>query len=223
MSAATATYGMLAKDFKSELRTRYALNALFMFVVTAVSIILFALRGESPGPDVLAGMFWTVIFFSSMSGLARTFVSEEERGTAFTLQLMTSPSVVYFGKLLFNVVLSLSLTVAITVLYIIAFPSFVVRSFDIFAITILLGSIGLASATTIIAAIIARAGTKGTLYPVLSFPVLLPLLMTVMNSTAMALEGEALGRALGQFQILVSYILVMVAGSYLLFDYVWKD
>jgi heme exporter protein B len=223
MSALSATYGVLLKDFKSEIRTRYALNALLMFVVTAVTIILFALQGESPDSDVLAGMLWTVIFFSSMSGLARSFVSEEERGTTLVLQLLTNPGVVFFGKLLFNALLSLSLTIAIAVLYMTTFSGFVVKAFDVFATTIVLGSLGLASATTIIAAIIARAGTKGTLYPVLSFPILLPLLMTVMKTTTMALEGEPFSESLAQFQILVSYILVMVAGSWLLFDYVWKD
>ena len=39
---------------------------------------------------------------SAMSGLSRTFVSEEDRGTVIFLQLATRPSVVYFGKLLFN-------------------------------------------------------------------------------------------------------------------------
>ncbi len=223
MSTVAGTYGVFLKDFRSEIRTRYALNALFMFVVTAVTIILFALRGETPGPDVLSGMLWTVIFFSSMSGLARTFVSEEERGTTLTLQLITGPSIVYFGKLLFNVLLSLVLSVAISALYMLAFPGFVVKSFEMFVVTLVLGSIGLASATTIIAAIIAKASTKGTLYPVLSFPVLLPLLMTVMRATGMSLEGEPFSEALGQFQVLVAYIMVMVAGSYLLFDYVWKD
>jgi hypothetical protein len=47
--------------------------------------------------------------------------------------------------------------------------------------------------------------------------------MTVMKSTARALDGELFTAALGEFQILVSYLLVMTAGSYLLFDYVWKE
>ena len=94
---------------------------------------------------------------------------------------------------------------------------------EIFTITIFLGSLGFAAAATIIAAIIAKASTKGTLYPVLSFPILIPLLMTVMKSTARALDGELFTAALGEFQVLVSYLMIMVAGSYLLFDYVWKE
>jgi len=47
--------------------------------------------------------------------------------------------------------------------------------------------------------------------------------MTVMKATARALDGELVADAFGEFQIIVSYLMVMTAGSYLLFDYVWKD
>ena len=216
-------WAVVSKDIRSELRTRYAMNALLMFVVTSVATILFALREDEVSTDVLSGMFWVVIFFSAMSGLSRIFVSEEERGTAMTLQLVASPSEVYFGKLIFNCGLTLVLSSAVTVLYLAVFPAFIIKSATIFLMTILLGSLGFASSATIIAAIIAKANTKGTLYPVLSFPILIPLLLTVMKSTARALDGDSITAALSEFQILVSYVMIMIAGSYLLFDYVWKD
>jgi heme exporter protein B len=216
-------WAVVAKDVRSELRTRYALNALAMFVVTSVATILFALRDDILDPEILSGMFWVVIFFTAMSGLSRIFVSEEERGTTLTLQLMPSPSIVYFGKLAFNCALTILLSAAVAILYLLVFPAFVVHSLDIFIVTVLLGSLGFASASTIIAAIIAKANTKGTLYPVLSFPLLIPLLVTVMKATARSLDGEALTEAAGDFEILVSYFLVMTGASYLLFDYIWKD
>jgi heme exporter protein B len=223
MSFSTAIFALIEKDVKSEVRTRYALNALLMFVITAVATILFALRSDNPSVELLSVMYWVVIFFTAMSGLSRIFVSEEERGTVLVLQLIASPSVVYFGKLLFNSVLTLLLTAAVTVLYLLVFPGFVIESYQILFCTVVLGSLGFAAAATIIAAIIAKAGARGTLYPVLSFPILIPLLMTVMNATTRALAGEPFANALGELQVLVGYLLVMVGGSYLLFDYVWKD
>jgi heme exporter protein B len=194
-----------------------------MFVVTTISIILFSLGSEGAPPEALAGMLWVVIFFAAMSGLSRTFVMEEERGTAMTLQLLAPPSAVFFGKLLFNLVLVIALNVLTVVLYILFINGFVIRSAPIFLVTILLGSMAFAAAATIIAAIIARANTKGTLYPVLSFPIVLPLLLTVINATRLASEGAGFEEAYGEFQILISYIVVVSATSYMLFDYIWKD
>jgi heme exporter protein B len=223
MKTLAAIFAVVSKDVRSELRTRYALNALLMFVITSVATILFAMKDDQISTDILAGMFWVVVFFTAMSGLSRIFVSEEERGTTLTLQLITSPSVVYLGKLLFNAGLTLLLTAAVAILYVLVFPSFVVLSPSVFIMTLVLGSLGFAAAATIIAAIIAKAHSKGTLYPVLSFPVLIPLLMTVMQSTTKALDGESFGNAAGDFQILIAYLLINVGGSYLLFEFVWKD
>jgi heme exporter protein B len=218
-----ATGAVFMKDWRSELRTRYAISALVMFVITTISIILFALGGEGASPEVLSGMLWVVIFFAAMSGLARTFVMEEERGTAMMLQLTAAPSAVFAGKLLFNLVLGAGLTVLTVLLYLFFISGFTVQTYGIFLVAITLGSIGLAAASTIIAAIIARANTKGTLYPVLSFPILLPLLMTVISATRLAAIGMPFSEAYGEFQILISYIVVVVTTSILLFEYIWKD
>ncbi len=223
MNFITSTLAIVSKDVRSELRIRYAMSTLLMFVVTSVATILFALREDEVSTDVLSGMFWVVIFFTAMSGLSRIFVSEEERGTTMTLQLVASPSVVYFGKLIFNCGLTLALSLAVTILYLTVFPAFIIKSLAIFIVTIFLGSLGFSTAATIIAAVIAKANAKGTLYPVLSFPILIPLLMTVIKSTTYALDGEMFTTAMGEFQILVSYLMIMIAGSYLLFDYVWKE
>jgi heme exporter protein B len=218
-----ASVAIFLKDWKSELRTRYAISALVMFVVTTISIILFALGSEGASVSALSGMLWVAVFFAAMSGLSRTFVAEEERGTSMTLQLVASPTAVLFGKLMFNLVLVVCLNAFVVLLYSAFISEFVIRTYSIFVVTVLLGSIGFAAAATIIAAIIARANTKGTLYPVLAFPILLPLLLTVINGTRLATEGAFFEEALGEFNILVSYIVAVVAVSYILFDYIWKD
>ena len=218
-----AAVAVFLKDWRSELRTRYAISALGMFILTTISIVLFSLGSEGASIDALSGMLWVVIFFSAMSGLSRIFVSEEERGTAMTLQLHTPPGAVYAGKLLFNIVLVVGLTILAVILYAGFISGFVIRSYGIFAVAVLLGSLGFAASATIIAAIIARASTKGTLYPVLSFPILLPLLLTVINATRLAADGAVFEEAYGEFQILISYIVVVVTVSFLVFDYVWKD
>jgi heme exporter protein B len=221
--ALTATFTIFKKDLRSELRTRYALNALLMFVITTLSIILFSIGNENVSPELLSGVLWIIIFFSTMSGLSRTFVSEEERGTVMTLHLIAKPLTVYFGKLFFNLILLGGLNIFTIILYLLFVTGFNVGNYAIFATTILLGTLGLASGSTIIAAIISKANTKGTLYPVLSFPILLPLLLTVINATKLSVEGAQFTDAIGEFQILFSYLVVLTAISFILFEYIWKE
>ena len=133
------------KELRSEIRTRYALNALLMFVVTTISIVLFSLGNENVPPEILSGVLWIIIFFSSMSGLSRTFVSEEERGTTLTLHLLATPLAVFFGKLLFNFVLLCLLNAVAVCLYWLLISGFLIKSLDIFLLTIFLGTLGLAT------------------------------------------------------------------------------
>ena len=216
-------FALFKKDFYSELRTRYAINSLAMFIIVAISIILFAVGQEKISKGLTGGLLWVVIFFTAMSGLARAFVSEEERGTALTLQLVASPSTVFSGKLVFNIILVFCMNTVITVLYAALFESFILKNFPLFLLSFVLGNIGLAVSSTIIAAIIAKAGAKGTLYPVLSFPILLPLILTSVQLTLFALDGISIENARFELAIVVSYDVIMLTASYMLFYFIWKD
>lgn len=211
------------KDAASELRTRYSINALLMFVVVTLSVILFALVGETLSQATMAGLLWVVMFFAAMSGLSRSFVAEEERGTTMTLQLLCPPGAIYAGKLLFNIALATVLNIFIMSLFLLVMPEFHVNQPGLFWLVILLGGAGIAAATTIVAAIIAKANTKGTLFPVLSFPILLPLFMAGISATKIAIEDRVWDAVWPDLQLLGSFIVVVVTASYLLFDYVWKD
>lgn len=217
------SYALFQKDFHSEIRTRYAINSLAMFVIVAISVILFSIGNESISPALTGGLYWVVIFFSAMSGLSRAFVSEEERGTTLTLQLIASPTTVFTGKLLFNLILVFLMNIVITLLYSMLFAEFVIQNFLLFVLTFILGNIGIAISSTVIAAIIAKAGSKGTLYPVLSFPILLPLILTSVQLTSFAIDGIPTSEAIFELAIVMSYNIIMISASYMLFDFIWKD
>ncbi|GMU86684.1 MAG: hypothetical protein AMXMBFR48_19250 [Ignavibacteriales bacterium] len=214
---------LFRKDLSSEIRTRYAINSLLMFIIVTISVILYAIGQEKISDYLTGGLLWVIVFFTSMSGLSRTFVSEEERGTVMALQLSATPETVLSGKFLFNLVLMFSMNVIILVLYSLLFEAFVLKNLNLFLAAYLLGNIGIASASTVIAAIISKAGSKGTLYPVLAFPILLPLMLTLIETTKMSMDGTPFDESLVELAVLGSYNVVMIAASYLLFDIIWKD
>jgi heme exporter protein B len=193
-----------------------------MFVIITISIIRFSIGNEKVDDTILSGLFWIVIFFTAISGLSRVFIKEEETGTSLALKLSAGATEVFIGKLLFNFVLTFSLNMVIFFLFSII-TGIRINNFFAFAITVILGNFGIVSASTIIAAIIAKANSKGTLYPVLAFPVLLPLLITMIDATKLAAEGVPTYELMGNFQILVSYTVVITVVSLFLFKFVWED
>lgn len=217
------SYSLFKKDWQSELRTRYAINALAMFILVTISVILFSIGQERISEHLAGGLLWVVIFFSAMSGLSRAFVSEEERGTTMTLQLLAKPSTIFSGKLLFNILLVYLMNISIIVLYSLLFSSFIISNWGLFFLAAFFGSFGIAVSSTIIAAIISKASAKGTLYPVLAFPILLPLILTLLELTKFAIDGKPMADAYVELAVLICYDVIMLTASYLLFDFIWKD
>ena len=219
-------WAVFLKDLQLELRTRYAVNALLLFVVSSLLLVAFAVGAGEVGERVASALLWVVIVFATAVGVGRAFVAEEERGTVLLLQLHLRGSMVYAGKLLFNVLL-------VGVMNVLAAAGFVlvlgveVEAVGLLAATLGLGALGLAGATTLLSAIIARASSGGPLLPVLAFPLLVPLLLTVVRVTQRALLlGEAAGPWAASADDLVTlgaYAGVVITASVLLFDYVWND
>lgn len=214
---------VLRKDIRCEFRTRYAINAILLFGVTTLTVVSFAVGQQNLRPQVYSALFWIIIFFSAMSGLAHVFVREEESKTAVVLRLTADATPVYLGKLGYNLMLLGMLQAIIAPLFFVLTDA---RLFDpaLFVVIVVVGSVGLAGATTLIAAVISKASIKGALFAILSFPILLPLLIGVISGTTEALSegGGGFAAASSELQLLVSYAVVMITASILLFEYVWE-
>ena len=219
----SSVLSVLEKDIKSELRSRYAISAVLLFIVTTITIILIGTKGEDVRPGLASGLIWVIMFFSSMMGLSRAFVSEEERGTVFLLQLTSKPVAIYFGKLIYNVILSFLLNTVAMILFVLFFTNVQIKLFDIFIFSHIFGSIGIAAASTIISSIIAKANTKGALFPVLAFPIILPLIFIGIEATKISLEAVNTEYAWSNIQLMIAYCGIVISMSFILFDFVWKE
>jgi len=223
MTNLNRVFGVFFKEIRSEFKTKSSLAAVVLFIVTTITIVGISAGNEQINEQLSAGILWIVMFFSAMTGLSRIFITEEERSTTLLLQI-TSPSyAVYFGKLLYNIILSIAINAFTILLFLFFLPQVAVHSLLIFIITILLSSIGLAAATTIISALISKAGTKSALFPVLAFPVLLPLIILGLGLTVSAIEGTDFSSSINSFNMLIAYSGIVITLSFLLFDFVWRE
>jgi heme exporter protein B len=219
--AAEAT-AVFVKEWRCEFRTRYALNTLALFAFTTLVVVSVSLGplgvSASQGTAVLPVMLWVILLFSVAAGLPRAFVQEEETGTAMALRLAATPSALFCGKLAYGLTLVLALEALLTPVYA-AMMNLQVASPGLLAAVLAAGGYGLAAGSTLVAAIIAQARSKGTLFSVLSFPVLLPLLLLSVELTRLAVAGSPAGVALPQ--LLLYDASVTVAGL-MLFPAVWN-
>jgi len=223
MSASRRLIAVISKDLRSELRTRYGITALVLFVVTAIVLVVFAAADEPMPRPIAAAVLWVVMFYTAMTGLGRGFISEEERGTSLLLRLSTDPTSVYFGKLIVNIVQSVLSNLLAALLFLFFMSRVNVGNPTLLLLCVLAGSIGLASTLTIVSAIVAKAGSKSALLPILSFPVLLPLIMPGTDVMLSAFAGLAVAEVAGSLGLMVSYTGIVIVVSWFVFEYIWCE
>ncbi len=216
------TLAVFVKEWRCEFRTRYSLNTLALFAFTTLVVVSISLgpAGVSlaQGTAVLPVLLWVILLFSVAAGLPRAYVQEEETQTATALRLAATPSALFCGKLLYGLTLVFALEALLTPVYV-AMTSMSVRSPGLLVAVLAAGGYGLATGSSLVAAIIAQARSKGTLFAVLSFPILLPLLLLAVELTRGAAAGDPAGVALPQ--LLLYDGSVTIAGL-MLFPAVWN-
>lgn len=224
MAWLSGALAVLLNDLRLELRTRVALGALALFVAASLVLVAVTVGRAQPTVPVVAAMLWIVIVFAVAVGLGRSFVAEEERGTSLLLTLALRPSQIYAGKLAGNVLITLAVAALAGAGVRILLPV-PVGAPAVWWTALALGAVGLAAASTLLSALVARARAAGPLLPVLSFPVVVPVLLPAVSMTVGA-SGAADGAwAAAQADVtgLVAYAGLLVSASFLLFEWVWRD
>ncbi len=210
------------KDWRTELRTRYALNAVALFAVTTLVVVslglgpLGAVGGDRAA--ILPVLLWLILLFAASAGLPRSFAHEEETHTATALRLAARPAAVFCGKLLYSLTLILAIETLVAPLFA-AMLQLPVESPGKLVAALAVGGYGLAAASTLVAAIVAQARGKGALFAVLSFPVLTPVLLLAMAATRTAVGGGADDGALLQALL---YDASVTVGGLMLFPPIWN-
>lgn len=213
-------WAVFAKDVRTELRARYALAATFVFALATLAIVSYAVGPFGGRAELLAAFLWTVLLFAASAGLAQAFGREMERRTWLTLRLVASPGAILLGKFGVNLALLLA-TEAVVVPLFLALFGVAFASLPAFLGVMLLASVGLSAAITLVSALLAQARTHGALVSALAFPLVVPVLMAAVAGTRRALIEP--GAAVTELRVLLAYAGILVALGIVLAEYVMED
>ena len=212
---------VFAKEWRCELRTRVALSTVLLFATTTLFVVSLAVGPIGSAPlmrPIMSVLLWIILLFATSAGLPRTFVHEEEVQTADALRLAASPGAVFAGKCLYNLALVAALEILVTPLFLGLVQLEVERPTD-FVLALVSGGLGLAIGSTLVAAIVAQAQVRGTLFAVLAFPILLPLLKLAIDSSVAAVLGDPPGATLS---LTFLYDAVLIVAGAMLFPLIWN-
>ena len=217
---------LVAKDLKSELRTREILTTTLLFPLILLLVFRFAFEvGDTVGVKAAApGVIWASALLSSILSLTRSFASEREDDRIHGLLLApVDRGTIYLAKLFANIVF-LFLVEAVTLgAFGLFFAIDLAPALPSLLPVIALGTIGISAVGTLFSAMAVNTRARESLLPLLLFPVLTPILLAVLEYTRVGLSasGEAIGgHWLGS---LIAFDVIFVAAGWMLFEYVVEE
>jgi heme exporter protein B len=211
---------LLQKEIMLEWKQKYAFNGLVLYVVSTIFVCYLSFR-QIIDPPTWNALFWIIMLFAAVNAIAKSFLTES-RGRQLYFYSIASAQGVIISKVIYNLGLMLVLSIFNFIFYSL-FIGNIVQDMPMFIVGLLLGSAGFASVMTMISAIASKAGSNSTLMAILSFPILIPLLITIIRFSKNAMDGIDWSVNYKFAIILIALNLLTVALSYILFPYLWRE
>lgn len=216
------TITIFKKDVKTEFRTRFAFNMVIAFVISSLLLVMFTLKAQELNPTPKSGLIWIIVLFAALSSLGRSFMAETDKNTYNLLRLNATGSSVFVGKLLYNCAFSLLINTFTLVVYMFL-ADIVVASWTSFFVVLFLGTIGLSSVSTMIAAIVSQADRKGSIFSVLTIPLFIPFILLLTSITKEAFVSGSQDGFNNDFAALIGFIGVTITAGIVLFEFIWEE
>ncbi len=222
-----------AKDLRIEASSRVLTTQVVPFGFLVLVLFGFAIDpdlqavGAGVGNDnrpvletVAPGLFWLAVLFSSLLAIGRSFAVESVDGNLDALRLAgLEPGEIFLGKAA-AIFAQLAVLEVLVGLGSFAFYGAPLGHPMLLAATVVVGTVAIAAAGTLYAALASGLRVRDTLVPLLLLPVLAPVLLGATIATDAALFGPASDgwpwcAALGAFAVLYVAAGILSFGSLL--------
>ncbi len=216
---------LIKKDVKTELRTKEIFTSMFLFVFLTLIIFNFAFIGKEINQNLMVGIAWAIFLFASVLGLSRSFIHEKDTGCLEGLMITpTDRSVIYFGKAIGNLFFILIVEAISIPMFSLFFSeeSFLRSPLQLFGV-LFLGSLGISSVGTLLSAITINTKARELLLPILLFPVIIPVLISVVKLTIYLVTADPFINPNFWMNFLIVYDIIFLLIAFLTFEYVIEE
>ncbi len=211
---------VLAKDLRTELRSKQTLMTMAMFGLVLTFVFAFSFVADpATNRKVLPGALWASLLFTGTLGVGRTFAREAELGAFAALVLSPADrAAVLLGKMLGNLAMSIVVMVLVVPLLALMLRVDITATAAIIALQLLLGALGFAVVGTPLAVMAVNARFAEVLLPIVVFPLVTPVLIAGVKGTGIAL-GTTIGEdAWGWVQFIAAFDVAFGVGGLFLFE-----
>jgi len=122
---------LLIKDIRLELKQKYALNGILLYIVSTIFLCYQAFENKLE-PAGWNALYWVILLFAAVNAISKSFV-QENTGRQLYYYSLASPQGIILAKILYNMLLMMALSILFFFIYILFLGSFIVN-YGLFAL-----------------------------------------------------------------------------------------
>ena len=216
---------LLAKDLKTEWRTREIFTSMFVFAVLVLVVFNFAI-GADPEliRQVASGVVWIALLFATVLGLQRVGQLESEEDSLQGILLaLGDRSALFIAKMIAQMLYLLVVVICILPLCGIWFRINLIACLGELCLAFALGIWGLSIVGTLFSMIALHTRACGVMLPMLFLPVSIPLTIAAVYATAQLIDGKSLSDISDYLVFMGVFDVVFFVLTLIVFDYIVED
>jgi heme exporter protein B len=209
-----------AKDLRSEMRTKEALNASLAFSVVIFLLFSFAFDPGNLDIDInefSGGLLWLAFAFAGALSLNRSFARELQNDCLDALIASpVPPGALFFGKALANFGLILTVEIISLAVFAVMYDVHIQPQLGWLMVVMLLTTWAITVIGTAFSALTVNLRLRELMLPILTYPFLIPPMMAAILLTTDLLGGKPIGadnmiwvRVLVAFDVIFSLLAVV--------------
>ena len=210
---------LLKKDMLLEFRQQYTFFGILLYIAST-TFVIYLTMGQ-PDDEVWNGLFWITLLFICINTVARSFL-QEGRGRMLYFYTIASPIHFIFSKLIYNSLLMCFMSGLSLLLFTLLLGNPLAHSLLFFGLSCL-GGISLSLVFSFLAAIASKAQQPSAIMAILGFPLIIPQLMLLMKIANIAFADVVQNGLPELVCLLFGFDIMIVALSYILFPFLWKE
>jgi len=210
---------LLKKDMLLEFRQQYTFFGILLYIAST-TFVIYLTMGQ-PDDEVWNGLFWITLLFICINTVARSFL-QEGRGRMLYFYTIASPLHFIFSKLIYNSLLMCFMSGLSLLLFTLLLGNPLEHSLLFFGLSCL-GGISLSLVFSFLAAIASKAQQPSAIMAILGFPLIIPQLMLLMKIANIAFADVVQNGLPELVGLLCGFDIMIVALSYILFPFLWKE
>lgn len=210
---------LIRAEMETDLKKPVTLAAACLQIVTIA--MLCYLGNPNIGPRVWSSLFWISLIFGTLQASGKGFI-QVHRGRWIYINQLAPPAIIIFSKIIYGWLLVIVLSF-INLLFFALLMDYPVNHSLVYFSIIVLASMGIGSVFTMISAIASKTKQPGLLAPVLSLPVIIPIVLVGMQGSLKALNPVLVSTAYYDLSLLaaLNFLILVLAG--ILFTPLWRD